>query len=52
MSKKLACLLAFVTVLLPFAANALGLGEIKLNSALNQNLNAVQIAELLVKSYL
>jgi FimV-like protein len=40
MSKQLACLLTFMTVLLPFAANALGLGEIKLNSALNQNLNA------------
>ncbi|MGH8373308.1 MAG: FimV/HubP family polar landmark protein [Gammaproteobacteria bacterium] len=40
MSKKLACLLTFVTVLMPFAANALGLGEIKLNSALNENLNA------------
>ncbi|HEX5340440.1 MAG TPA: FimV/HubP family polar landmark protein [Gammaproteobacteria bacterium] len=40
MSKKLAYVLAFVTALLPFAANALGLGEIKLNSGLNQNLNA------------
>lgn len=40
MSKKLAFLLAFAAVLVPFVANALGLGEIKLNSALNQNLSA------------
>ncbi|HET7922193.1 MAG TPA: FimV/HubP family polar landmark protein [Gammaproteobacteria bacterium] len=40
MSKKLACVLAFLTAMLPFAANALGLGEIKLHSGLNQTLNA------------
>ena len=41
MSKTLACVLAFVTALmLPLVAGALGLGEIKLNSALNQKLNA------------
>ena len=40
MSKQLAFVLACATALLPLTANALGLGEIKLNSGLNQNLNA------------
>jgi pilus assembly protein FimV len=40
MSKKLALVLALALTALPLAANALGLGEIKLNSALNQPLNA------------
>lgn len=41
MSKKLVCVLTFATALaVPLAASALGLGEIKLNSALNQDLNA------------
>ncbi len=40
MSKKLAFVLALASALLPLAANALGLGEIKLNSALNQTLSA------------
>ncbi|HET7649128.1 MAG TPA: FimV/HubP family polar landmark protein [Gammaproteobacteria bacterium] len=41
MSKKLVCVLTFATALaMPLAASALGLGEIKLNSALNQDLNA------------
>ncbi len=41
MSKTLKTVLACVIALLPFAANALGLGEIKLNSGLNQPLDAV-----------
>ncbi|HEX4299581.1 MAG TPA: FimV/HubP family polar landmark protein [Gammaproteobacteria bacterium] len=40
MSKKLIVLLALVSAALPMAANALGLGEIKLNSALNDKFNA------------
>lgn len=40
MSKKLAFVMALASALLPLAANALGLGEIKLNSALNQTLSA------------
>ncbi|HEY3859649.1 MAG TPA: FimV/HubP family polar landmark protein, partial [Gammaproteobacteria bacterium] len=40
MSKKLIVLLALVSAALPVAANALGLGEIKLNSALNDKFNA------------
>ena len=40
MSKKLKVLLALVSAALPMAANALGLGEIKLNSALNDKFNA------------
>ena len=40
MSKKLAFVLAFAIAVLPLAANALGLGEIKLNSALNQTFSA------------
>ena len=40
MSKKLKFVLACVIAVVPLAANALGLGEIKLNSALNQPLNA------------
>ncbi|HVC28052.1 MAG TPA: FimV/HubP family polar landmark protein [Gammaproteobacteria bacterium] len=40
MSKKLKFVLACMIAVLPLAANALGLGEIKLNSALNQPLNA------------
>ncbi|HEY4126934.1 MAG TPA: FimV/HubP family polar landmark protein [Gammaproteobacteria bacterium] len=40
MSKKLIFLLALVSAALPIAANALGLGEIKLNSALNDKFNA------------
>jgi FimV-like protein len=40
MSKKLIVLLALVSATLPVAANALGLGEIKLNSALNDKFNA------------
>lgn len=40
MSKKLVWVPVLVAVLLPFAAHALGLGEIKLNSALNQPLSA------------
>jgi pilus assembly protein FimV len=40
MSKKLKFALACVIAALPLVANALGLGEIKLNSALNQPLDA------------
>ncbi|MGH8278282.1 MAG: FimV/HubP family polar landmark protein [Gammaproteobacteria bacterium] len=40
MSKKLAFVLALALALLPLTSNALGLGEIKLQSALNQPLNA------------
>lgn len=40
MSKKLAFVLALALALLPLTSNALGLGEIKLESALNQPLNA------------
>jgi pilus assembly protein FimV len=40
MSKTLKFVLACVIAMLPLAANALGLGEIKLNSALNQPLDA------------
>ncbi|HEY1772366.1 MAG TPA: FimV/HubP family polar landmark protein [Gammaproteobacteria bacterium] len=40
MSKKLKILLAIMLAALPLAANALGLGEIKLNSALNDKFNA------------
>jgi pilus assembly protein FimV len=40
MSKKLIVLLALASAALPVAANALGLGEIKLNSALNDKFNA------------
>jgi pilus assembly protein FimV len=40
MSKQLKVLLALVSAALPMAANALGLGEIKLNSALNDKFNA------------
>ena len=40
MSKKLKILLALVSAALPVAASALGLGEIKLNSALNDKFNA------------
>ncbi|HEX2667627.1 MAG TPA: FimV/HubP family polar landmark protein [Gammaproteobacteria bacterium] len=40
MSMKLKVLLALVSAALPMAANALGLGEIKLNSALNDKFNA------------
>jgi pilus assembly protein FimV len=40
MSKKLKILLAIMSAMLPMAANALGLGEIKLNSALNDKFNA------------
>lgn len=40
MSKKLTFVLACALAVLPLAANALGLGEIKLNSTLNQPLNA------------
>ncbi|MDE2091975.1 MAG: hypothetical protein KGJ08_08775 [Gammaproteobacteria bacterium] len=40
MSKKLKFVLACMIAVLPLAANALGLGEIKLNSALNQPLDA------------
>jgi len=40
MSKKLKFVLACMIAVLPLAANALGLGEIKLKSALNQPLNA------------
>ena len=40
MSKKLVFVLALALAALPLAANALGLGEIKLNSALNQPLSA------------
>ncbi|MGB9428489.1 MAG: FimV/HubP family polar landmark protein [Gammaproteobacteria bacterium] len=40
MSKKLAFVLALALAALPLAANALGLGEIKLNSTLNQPLSA------------
>ncbi|MGH8282288.1 MAG: FimV/HubP family polar landmark protein [Gammaproteobacteria bacterium] len=40
MSKKLVFVLAFAFAVLPVAANALGLGEIKLNSALNQPFSA------------
>ena len=40
MSMKLKVLLALVSAALPVAANALGLGEIKLNSALNDKFNA------------
>jgi pilus assembly protein FimV len=40
MSKKLKILLAIMSAALPLAANALGLGEIKLNSALNDKFNA------------
>lgn len=40
MSKKLVFVLALALMALPLAANALGLGEIKLNSALNQPLSA------------
>lgn len=40
MSKKLVFVLALALTAVPLAANALGLGEIKLNSALNQPLSA------------
>ena len=40
MSKKLALVMALALTALPLAASALGLGEIKLNSALNQPLSA------------
>ncbi|MHB8404164.1 MAG: FimV/HubP family polar landmark protein [Gammaproteobacteria bacterium] len=40
MSKKLTFVLACALAVSPLAANALGLGEIKLNSTLNQPLNA------------
>ncbi|MBU6469882.1 MAG: hypothetical protein KGJ17_03180 [Gammaproteobacteria bacterium] len=40
MSKKLVFVLALALTAVPVAANALGLGEIKLNSALNQPLSA------------
>lgn len=40
MIKKLAFVLALALALVPLASNALGLGEIKLHSALNQPLNA------------
>ncbi|MGA9851938.1 MAG: FimV/HubP family polar landmark protein [Gammaproteobacteria bacterium] len=40
MSKKLAFVLVFAFAILPLAANALGLGEIKLNSSLNQPFSA------------
>jgi len=40
MSKKLKFVLACMIAVLPLAASALGLGEIKLNSALNQPLDA------------
>ncbi|HKV95927.1 MAG TPA: FimV/HubP family polar landmark protein [Gammaproteobacteria bacterium] len=40
MSKKLVFVLALMLTAVPLAANALGLGEIKLNSVLNQPLSA------------
>ncbi|MGH8397375.1 MAG: FimV/HubP family polar landmark protein [Gammaproteobacteria bacterium] len=40
MSKKLTFVLAFMLAVLPVVAQALGLGEIKLNSALNQPFSA------------
>ncbi|MGH8402998.1 MAG: type IV pilus assembly protein FimV, partial [Gammaproteobacteria bacterium] len=40
MSKKLTFVLAFAFAVLPVVAQALGLGEIKLNSALNQPFSA------------
>jgi pilus assembly protein FimV len=40
MTKKLACVLSLALAWLPLTAHALGLGEIKLNSSLNDKLNA------------
>ena len=40
MTKKLACFLTLALAGLPLTAHALGLGEIKLNSSLNDRLNA------------